>query len=205
MSARTADALAPAPLSELLDRGCPHDEIRSWLDSLSRADRVQAALALRGSRVGRLYRAVAGGAPVYAEDFVAASTPDDTTVIMEGRNSLPAFSRFQKRFARLGETIVGYNHQSMSMVTGPGYFEVVRGAEDDAAEESRRGLYFDYTRVPSHAPTGWPPVRPNTSGLSRLVYAHMTDTRCRGPGGVATGHRGPRRRWRLCGVGGPGR
>src|SRR5207302_8830656 len=73
--------------------------------------------------------------------------------------------------------VVGYNHQSMSWFTGPGYFTVVPAMGERAGE-----LLFDYTRVPQCTPQGddddddgWPPVKPNSSGLSKLVYGNLND------------------------------
>ena len=101
-----------------------------------------------------------------------SSLGEDRTVIFEGRNSLPAFTSFQKRFARMGDMIVGYNHQTMSFITGPGIF-VVREAHEgsDVPEE----LYFDYTAIPERIPSGFPAFKRNDSGLSNLVYANMKD------------------------------
>jgi len=159
-------------LRGLLRQGVPGDELRSFLDELGPHARVDEALSLGGREVGKLYRACAGAPPVLPEDFVPASMDDDRTVIFEGRNSLPTFSRFQKRFARLGDEIVGYNHQTWGFVTGPGYFVVAPGSDREVVSGE---LYFDYTKTPRRAPTGWPKLQPNTSGLSLLVYAHMKD------------------------------
>lgn len=168
----TAATTSSHSLRGLLRRGAPGDELRSLLDGLSPTARVDEALSLRGSEVAKLYRACAGGPPVVPEDFVPASLDDDRTVIFEGRNSLPTFSGFQKRFARLDDEIVGYNHQTWGFVTGPGYF-VVAPASDDADVPGE--LYFDYTKTPRRTPTGWPKLQANTAGLSLLVYAHMKD------------------------------
>jgi len=171
MSSTTATTTTHS-LRSLLREGAPGDELRSFLDGLSGRARVDEALSLGGGEVAKLYRICADGPPVVPEDFVPASLDDDTTVIFEGRNSLPTFSRFQKRFARLDDEIVGYNHQTMAFVTGPGYFMVAPASADgDVPGE----LYFDYTKTPRRIPTSWPKLQSNTSGLSRLVYAHMKD------------------------------
>ena len=101
-------------------------------------------------------------------------------MILEGRNSLPAFSRFQKRFARIGNVIVGYNHQITSFVTGPGYF-IVRPPTPGEAKPDE--LFFDYTTDPPGIPTGWPAFKPSDEGMGRLVWMNMKDF-CRrvGPG-----------------------
>ena len=168
----TAAIATETDLLTLVKQRAPRERIAAFLDDLTPNARVAAALSLRGRDVGRLYRAVAGGPTLGLTDLVPSDVAEDTTVIFEGRNSLPTFSRFQKRFARMGDQIVGYNHQTMAPVTGPGFF-VVAEAHDDADVPGE--LYFDYTQKPGRIPTGWPKFKPNESGLSTLVYAHMKD------------------------------
>lgn len=166
-------------LVALVDSGANYAAISGFLDALSADERVAQVLAVTGSRVGKLYEAVKGGPAVTVADFIPAGTADGDTVIYEGRNSLPMFSRFQKRFCRgEGGVVVGYNHQTMSFVTGPGFFVCKDGDETHPTE-----LLFDYTLKVPFVPDGWPAYKPNESGLSRAVYAHMKDY-CRR---VATG------------------
>ncbi|MBI4952343.1 MAG: hypothetical protein HY908_09945 [Myxococcales bacterium] len=172
-------------LRALIDQGAKGPAITAFLDALAPAERVAEVLAVTGKRVGLLYEACEGAAPLAVEDFVPASVAPETTVIFEGRNSLPSFTRFQKRFARLPSgQVVGYNHQTMSFFTGPGFFVVRAGAPDtDVPGE----LYFDYTASPEAVPAGWPSFKPNDRGLSRLVYAHMKDYIRRVAKGVVVG------------------
>lgn len=157
-------------LQGLIDGSAGHAAIASFLDALTPYQRNREVLALSGATVGKLYHAVEGAPRLTQEDIVPAS--ERGTVIFEGRNSLPAFSSFQKRFARVGDAIVGYNHQTMSPVTGPGFF-VVRDATP--GETVPGELFFDYTVEPPRIPPGFPAFKPNESGFSRLVYAHMKD------------------------------
>ncbi len=163
-------ASAKTTLGELVRHRATRAEIAAHLDGLPASERLAQVLDVRGGMVGKLYDAVGGGAPLTLEDF--APEGDTRTVIFEGRNSLPAFSRFQKRFARIGNTVVGYNHQAMSFVTGPGYF-VVRPPTPGEAHPDE--LFFDYTTEPPGIPTGWPAFKPNGAGLSRAVYQDMKD------------------------------
>jgi hypothetical protein len=95
--------------------------------------------------------------------------PAGQTVIFAGKNSLPAFTWFEKRFARQGGDLIGYNHQSISWLTGPGYFTVVPAS-------NRPGeLLIDYTKVPASGPAEWPAVKPNSAGLSRFIYNNLHD------------------------------
>lgn len=183
MTAASTTQTSPTSLARLLESRAPAAEIAAFLDDLSAGARLDAVLAVTGRGVGRLFDAVKDAPTVTVEELVPANTKG--TLIYEGRNSLPTFSRFQKRFARLpGGTVVGYNHQSMSFVTGPGYF-IVKAASGTGEHGSE--LLFDYTDTPPREPEGWPPFKPNESGLSRLVYAHMHDYVRRVARGVVVG------------------
>jgi hypothetical protein len=173
---------ASTSLARLLDAGASARDIEGCLDALPPAARLEEVLAVTGRGVRRLFDAVAGGTPPTLEELVPSGT--EGALIYEGRNSLAAFSRFQKRFVRMGGLVVGYNHQSMSFVTGPGYFLVhaPTGSGDHGKE-----LDFDYTAKPPPAPPGWPSYKPNEHGLSRFVYGHMHDYVRRVARGVVVG------------------
>ena len=146
--------------------------IAAFLDGLSYAGRVEAISALQGPWLQRrLYEAVKDTPRVTLDDLVPAGTPPLTEVIYEGKNSLPAFTRFQKRFCRppgaAGATeLWGYNNQTLAWLTGPGYFVV---------HDSTRGAGIDYREVPTEHPDGWPEIHGNDRGISRLVYGDMID------------------------------
>jgi len=144
--------------------------IAAFLDGLSHAERVEAIRALGGPRLqGRLYEAVADAPRVTLTDLVPPDAPPLGEVIFEGKNSLPAFTLFQKRFCRpstgRGE-LWGYNHQALAWLTGHGYFVV---------HDDRDGAAIDYREVPPGRPPTWPEVRPNHRGFSRFVYHDMVD------------------------------
>jgi hypothetical protein len=158
-------------LASLVRRRAKREEIAAHLEKLSPSARLEQVLDVRGSLVGKLYDAVGGGEPLLVTDFVPEG--ETGTVIFEGRNSLPTFSRFQKRFARVGDTVIGYNHQLVSFATGPGYF-VVRPPTPGEAHPDE--LFFDYTTdPPGNLPSGWPAFKPNSAGLSRAVFMNMKD------------------------------
>jgi hypothetical protein len=150
--------------------------VRDWLDAATHAERVRAARALGRAEQRALYRAVEGVLPLRLTDLVPPRLDDLAEVRHLGRNTLPAFTHFEKRFCRPagadrekpGE-LYGYNFQSLSPLTGPGYFVAV---EDPGRPE----VWVDYNRVPPEAPPGWPPVRRNERGLARFVYGFMVDT-----------------------------
>ena len=145
--------------------------IAEYLDRLTPDQRREAITALSGPRLqSRLYRAVASAPRVRLDDLVPADAPALGEVIFHGKNSLPAFTLFQKRFCRpprAVEELWGYNHQSLAWLTGPGYFVV----HDDPG----RGVAIDYREVPPDHPPAWPEVRPNDRGFSRFVYSGMVD------------------------------
>lgn len=172
----------PTSLARLLDADGSARDIESCLDVLSPAARLEEVLAVTGRGVKRLYDAVAGGAAPTLDELLPVGT--EGARIYEGRNSLAAFSRFQKRFVRMGGLVVGYNHQTMSFVTGPGYF-LVHAPSGSGAHGKE--LDFDYTAKPPSEPPGWPSYKPNEQGLSRFVYGHMHDYVRRVARGVVVG------------------
>lgn len=161
-------------LREMVERGAPALDVSAFLDDLSPDRRIDQVLQVRGSLIRRMYDLAGGGAGLTLDDMVPSSTPAGATVTYEGRNSLPVFSRFQKRFTRTADGLVfGYNHQptpAVGTVTGPGYF-AVSPADDQHPGE----LLFDYTKPPPFEPAGWPAWRRNESGLSRLVFMNLND------------------------------
>ncbi|CAG0989765.1 hypothetical protein MYXO_02328 [Myxococcaceae bacterium] len=171
---------AHAPTEELLAllRGgvVKSHEVARLLDALPGADRVLAIRALGRSEQRRLYEAAGGVSRVQLVDLVPPATPDLVAVRHYGRNTLPAFTLFEKRFARpKGEDpnapkrLAGWNFQTLSPLTGPGYF-VARN------DEARGEVLIDYREVPTQAPEGWPPIVSNDRGLGRFVYGNMVDT-----------------------------
>ena len=167
----------------MVERAAPIREIADYLDGLSPRQRVQEVRSVRGALVGALYDLARGTEPLRLQDVVAESTPAGATVAHEGRNSLPAFSRFQKRFTRTADGVVfGHNSSVASAATGPGYF-VVTPADDAHPGE----LLFDYTVPPPFEPVGWPRYVTNDRMLSRLVFSNMHDFVRRVARGVMVG------------------
>lgn len=110
------------------------------------------------------------GHSLSAEHFVPSSTEPLHPVVHYGRNTLPAFKFFQKRFYRVpDDEIAGFNAQTLSWLTGPGYF-VTHPVTDGPAD-----FVIDYTALPKQKPATCPPIQPNTRGVSRWVYGGMKD------------------------------
>ena len=168
------------PSSELVglarDASVDRARIASFLDALTHAQRIEAIRALGRSEQRRLYAAVDGFRPVELVDLVPAAVPDLAEVRHFGRNTLPAFTLFEKRFCRprgadplKPDALYGFNFQALSPLTGPGYF-VARPVP------GRPEVDIDYRELPPEHPAGWPAIRSNERGLGRFVYGFMVDT-----------------------------
>ena len=167
-------ATPDATLKELLAPERPDAaKIAAFLDGLDHGGRMTAITALQGTKEqAKLFDINAGAPAVTMAELVPVETPPLREVIWHGKNSLPMFTHFQKRFCRPKgdrgqQELWGYNHQTMAWVTGPGYFVCHQVGASPAA--------IDYRVVPPEAPPGWPDVKRNDQGLSRFVYANMVD------------------------------
>ena len=178
-------ATAAAPVEEqrasqelealISDRAQPPDSIASLLDQLGSELRPRVVRRLGKAAQRALYEKVDGFRPLSLEELVPASRAPLEEVRHFGRNTLPAFRIFEKRFCRLpgaaigaDDSVAGYNFQTMSGLTGPGYFLARVDADRDE-------VLVDYGRLPSQKPTNWPEIRSNERGLGRLVYGFMVD------------------------------
>lgn len=172
-------------LSLLIGAGADPQALCAFLDGLDTAGRVREVRALSRKALGELYDRCASAPAVTLDEFCPPAAVGQT-VIYAGINNLPLFRLFEKRFTRTASgTVVGYNHQTMMGVTGPGYFSVVPGAPP-----MERELLIDYTKVPaaSEVPKDWPAVQPNDRGLSTLVYKNLHDYLRRVSRDVYIGH-----------------
>jgi hypothetical protein len=145
--------------------------IADLLDGLSPEERLKATRALGRDSQRRLWKAVDGFGELTLDHFVPPAKPLLTPVRHYGRNTLLAFTLFEKRFYRMGDgtAAAGANFQTNSWFTGPGYFVAT-------LDENRREVLVDYRRVPTEKPAGWPEIRINEAGISRFVYGFMVDT-----------------------------
>jgi len=164
-----------ATLKELVSRPLPDaGEIAAHLDGLSTADRIVAVRDLQGTRLqGALWNAVAANPRIATADLVPGDYPALRPVIFHGKNSLPAFTEFQKICFRpdaASSVAWGYNETRIRGLVGPGYYVL-----HDTGEARLGGAAFDYTQLPSSKLPAWPEILPNEAGLSRFVYANMLD------------------------------
>jgi hypothetical protein len=138
-------------------------------------ERVEITEALDGKAQEKLWHAASAG-PVSIAEMVPRDVGPLKPVIFHGKNSLAAFTRFQKRFCRPAsgvdrDELWGYNYQPtkwLGPLTGPGYF---------VAYDSNGlgGVAVDYTRIPTGKPAEWPDIHDNTYRLSRFIYNGTID------------------------------
>lgn len=154
-------------LVALVDRGASFPDISAYLDALDANARVEEVRRMNRPQQSKLWELAKGRVALDIGVFVDGT---EKTVIYEGKNVLPLFSRFQKRFYRPKEgPIVGYNHNGgfTMAVAGPGYFIT------DTADEGE--ILFDYTRLPQFQPPGWPALKTNTGIIAGPVFGGMKD------------------------------
>ena len=144
------------------------DAIAEWLDAAEPSVRLEHVRAISGRDQSRLFEATQGRPGLTLSSIVPDTVGPLTEVIHNGRNSLPMFNIFQKRFARVesGEFLVGYNEQSMRWATGPGYF---------VAREDNGEIAIDYRTLPDTKVDSWPEIISQSARLGRLVYYGMVD------------------------------
>jgi hypothetical protein len=153
------------------------------LDELGHAGRLWAVNQWTRANMATLWDAVKGLRPLTLDDFVPPAVAPYAQVVHHGKNSLPAITHFQKRFARPkqpppgdgsepADLLIGFNVQAFSAVTGPGYFV----AYSDASAGAEAGeVALDHTQLPKEQPQGWPALVPNSARLGRFVYAGIVD------------------------------
>ncbi len=159
---------------ELKKESVQLDAITQYLDGLDNDARVAEVRSL-GPKAQRQLWTMAEGTQLSLEDFVPSSIDDLSPVIHYGRNTLPVFKMFEKRFCRAPagtetEGLWGYNEGATRGFVGPGYF-VCR----DTGGDERGSVVIDYTLEPGGKADDWPAIAPNEKGVSRFVYAGMQD------------------------------
>lgn len=158
----------------ILAPGANIDEIAAWLDAKAPNVRIEEVRALGVPEQRALWK-LALGRTMSLDDLVPPDYGPLQPVRHYGKNTLPAFKLFEKRFCRpssaeAGRVLFGYNEGASRPLIGPGYF-IVR----ETPADPRGGTVVDYWSVPHEKPSEWPTIHPNEWGLQRLVYAHMED------------------------------
>jgi hypothetical protein len=161
-------------LTVLLEPKVNLPRLQKVLDELGPHGRKNTIRAWDGNTQRALWRAAKGYRPLTLDDFVPPSVGELVEVIHHGKNTLPAFTHFQKRFCRASKAsgvvdkLWGFNRQENEFWTGPGYFVVHKGDADGEID-------IDYREIPSAKPEGWPEILPNSARLGRFVYDGMVD------------------------------
>lgn len=150
------------------------DAIAAYLDGLSPGERTRESQSL-GPKAQRRLWDLARGRRATLDDMVPPDRGPLEPVHHAGRNTLPAFRFFEKRFCRPSPEadagmLWGYNEGSSRPLVGPGYY-VCRETADDA----RGAVVVDYYQVPPEKPAAWPPIKSNEGLRSRAVYGFMHD------------------------------
>jgi hypothetical protein len=168
---------------QLKDPATPHSAIATLLDAASHEERLRALYSLSRAEQHALYERVAEAEPLTLADLVPATIAPRTEVIHHGKNSLPAFRVFQKRFCRPADgsaRLFGYNEGFTRPFIGPGYFVAYEtGSAQDANPQwrARGGVVVDYFQVPDQPVVeGWPTVVDNSKGLQTFVFKGMRDS-----------------------------
>lgn len=161
-----------------LDSGVSIGGIAEHLDALSPNERMKQMFSLGRREQKELFAKASESEPLTLDFFVPQSCRELAPVIHHGKNSLPAFRYFQKRFCRPQEgppRLFGYNETWVRSVIGPGYFVAVE-TENYPTWRDRGGVVIDYFRVPNaRVASGWPTISPNDQGLQRFVYDQTRD------------------------------
>lgn len=138
-------------------------------------------MALNKKAQSRLF-ALAVNNPCLLEDLVPADVKPGQEVILEGKNTLPLFTRFQKRFCRPSDgsaLLYGYNEGFTRKLIGPGYFvtHMTDVAPSEPHWKDRSASVVNYFMVPpeNDVVAGWPKVVPNSRGLQMFVYKGTRD------------------------------
>ena len=156
-------------LTVLLEPKLDLPRLAEVLDGMGHEGRLHTVRGWGKARQAQLFEAAKGTTPLTLDDYVPSSVAPLTEVIHHGRNTLPLFSNFQKRFCRPESdegVLYGYNEGSTRGLTGPGYY---------VANEKDGELVIDYRKAPTSKVPSWPEIQPNSKKLGFLVYEGMVD------------------------------
>ncbi len=149
------------------------ERLAAMLDTCGHWARVNAVRSLSNAQMKVLFEACAETGALTL-DYMVPTTEPLVEVIHHGKNGLPAFNHFQKRFCRpdgedSADQLWGYNHNPdfQMAVTGPGYYV------STLTEKSE--VLVDYARIPPRKPAAWPAIMGPKARAGFLVWDGMTD------------------------------
>jgi hypothetical protein len=155
------------PLPLLVDSLSP---LVTALDAVTHDERVNYMRGLGARQLGALWDLAKGQSLSITELVGPKGTPG--VAICPGKNALPLFSWFQKRFAWHGDQVVGYNHNSafVTFFVGPGHF-VAYDSPDVPGE-----VWIDYRQLPAGQHPDFPALKSNDRWIGpKLTYGGMVD------------------------------
>ncbi len=160
-----------ATLKEILAGANPTlAEITAHLQKLAQPDRIAQTVALDKAAQIKLWDLAAGGKALALDYLVPASAKLLEPYPFEGKNSLPAFTRFQKVFYRTSDgKLGGYNNSPAAWLIGWGYYVA------EPSWKNPKEIAVNYLKTPTEKPAGWPEIKSNLSGLTRFVYGGTVD------------------------------
>lgn len=160
-------------VTTLLEPKINLERLTEILDGLGHEGRLHTASTWTKPQKEAIYEAAKGYRRIDLDFVVPSSVALLHEVIHDGHNTLGLFSSFQKRFARTEDSdcpVVGYNHQSMQVFTGPGYFCASLGTGEHEGE-----LVLDHSKAPKVKAPNWPDIQKNEGGLAGIVHGGTID------------------------------
>ena len=150
-------------------------ELSGPLNASTHAERVAWCRSLNGKELYRLFELAKDGGPLKSADLVGKL---GEVIIHKGKNGVPVFTYFEKRFVQLDGEIGGYNdgHETAPfgasiyrMITGPGHYSCY-DSPDVPGE-----VWVDYRTIPKTQCPDFPTLIDNDSGLRALIFGNMVD------------------------------
>jgi hypothetical protein len=146
-------------------------EVTEHLDALAHPDRVDQVTALGNKEQRKLWEIAEKSKPLTLEYLLPRDAEPLQYFPFEGKNSLPAFKRFQKVFYLDSDrNVCGYNNAWIGWLVGPGYYMTQMNPKAPEYE-----IQVDYTRIPTEHPDGWPEIKSNDIFPTMFVYGGTKD------------------------------
>ncbi len=145
--------------------------VTAFLDEQNHPERVEQSRALGNKQQRKLWEIAKNSKPLSFDYFVPKNAKTLDPYPFEGKNSLPAFTKFQKVFyLDKDRNLCGYNNAWIGRLVGPGYYMVQMNPKAEEYE-----VQVDYTRIPTEHPQGWPEIKSNDIFPTMFVYGGTKD------------------------------
>jgi len=159
-----------------LARECLHEKknieaLSNLLDGIGHEQRVVVIRAMKRKDQKAMWELARDYRAITIDDIVL--TPKPLIQVRHiGKNTLPVFTHFEKRFCRSSQKpnqLIGYNWGVTQPLVGPGYFVAYNN-------EKTKEVDIDYRMIPDEKPLDWPEIKGNNSGIGKLVFGNMVDS-----------------------------